>query len=97
MEFLKSFLPIIIYIALIVFIVVAIILGIKLIIVITKAERVVDNVEKKVNALNGLFNIIEATSNKINGVYEKLFSILSSAVTKVLKKKDEEEEYEEEK
>ena len=59
MEFLNGVLPIIIYILLIGLLIIGIIIGIKLIITMNKVEKIVNNVEGKVNSLNGLFNIIE--------------------------------------
>ena len=97
MEKLGSILPIIIYILLIGLIVLGIIIGIKIIITMNKVEKVVDNVEQKVNSLNGLFNVIEVTSDKISGVYTKLFDIVRGCFEKVfLKGKEREEEYEQE-
>ena len=51
-------LPIILYILGSILLVVLIILGIKLIITMNKIEKVVDDVNIKVNKLNNLFNII---------------------------------------
>ena len=46
MEFLASFLPIVIYILLIVLIIIGIIIGIKIISTIDKATKIVDNIDK---------------------------------------------------
>ena len=64
MDFWLSFLPIIIYILLIILLIVGIILGIKSIITINKVEKVVDDVNEKVESLNGLFQIVDFTADK---------------------------------
>lgn len=79
-------LPIIIYLLLIVLLVVAIIIGIKLIITMNKLERLVDDVNKKAESLNGVFAIINAVSNKANFIYERLVDIVGNILDKVLTK-----------
>ena len=93
MAFLKDFLPIIIYLALIVFIIVAIIIGIKLIIALNKINRIADNVEQKVNTLNGAFALIDNVTSKVNGVYTKLADIIIGAFEKVFSKKERDDEF----
>ena len=67
MEFWLTFLPLVIYILLIILLVVGIVLGIKTIITMTKVEKVVDNVNEKVESLNSVFNLIDFTTDKIAG------------------------------
>ena len=61
-----------------------------------KVDGIVDNVEGKVNSLNGLFNIIDKTSLKLNGIFEKSSDLVTKIVDKVLsiknKRKDEDED-----
>lgn len=83
MEMLKEVLPIFIYILLIALLIIGIIIGIKLIITMNKVEKVVDNVEQKINSLNGLFNIIEVTSGKITGVYEKVIDFIGGIIDRL--------------
>ncbi len=84
MEFLSQLLPILIYILLIVLLFVGIIIGIKIIITMNRVEKIVDNVEHKVNALNGIFDIIEITSGKITGAFEKVFDFGSNIIGKLM-------------
>ena len=72
MEFLKMFLPIVIYFLLIVLLVVLIIIGIKAIYLMNRVNTVVDDVEKKVQSLNGLFSVLGNISSRINYVYDKV-------------------------
>ena len=81
---------------LIVFIIIAIVIGLKLINTMDKIDRIVDNVDNKVNSLNGFFNIIDSTTLKISGIYNKLAELASKVVDKVFfsKKEREDEDYE---
>ena len=92
MEYLSNLLPIIIYILLIVLIILLIIISLKLIKTIDKTNDVVDNAYKKVKSLDGLFNIIDVTSNKITGISEKLFGGVSGLIEKIFKKEDKKDE-----
>ena len=72
MEFWQNFFPIVISILVIILLVILIIIGIKVIALINKANVVVDDVEKKVQSLNGLFSVISNVSGRINYVYDKI-------------------------
>ena len=97
MEFLNDWLPIIIYILLIILISLLIVLVVKLIKTMKKVDGIVDNVDKKVRALDGVFELIDTTTNTlatfgekvigaITGLFEKIFS------SKTKKTKIEEDE-----
>lgn len=94
MAFWLSFLPIIIYILLIIILIIGIILGIKGIITIKKVEKVVDDVNEKVESLNGLFHIVDFTTDKIVSLTDKVVDGLSSLASKLFfrKKKIRKEE-----
>lgn len=101
MDFLLKFLPIIIYILLIIILVVGIILSIKLIMTLNKVEKVVDDVNNKVQTLNGLFHIIDYTTDKIALATDKITDGVVLFFSKIFKnkkkkkiEKKEEEEYE---
>ena len=87
MEFLLQFLPIIIYILLIIILVIGIILGVKSIITINKVEKVVDDVNDKVQSLNGFFSLIDFTTDKLALVTDKLIDGISGIFTKLFMKK----------
>lgn len=95
MEGLSVVLPIVIYILLIVLIVVLIVIALKVIAVMNRVDRIVENVDDKVNSLNGIFNIIDSASFKLNNVYSKVISGVSSAVDKVFFSKESEDEEDE--
>ena len=71
MDFWLSFLPIIIYLLLIVILIVGIILGIRLINTINRVDKVVDDVNDKVQTLNGFFNLVDFTTDKIVSITDK--------------------------
>lgn len=87
MDFWLSFLPIIIYILLIIILIIGIILGIKSIITIKKVEKVVDDVNEKVESLNGLFQIVDFTTDKIVTLTDKVVDGLSGLASKLFFRK----------
>ena len=100
MDFLAQFLPIVIYFLLIILLIVGIILGIKAINAMNKVEKVVDDVNKKVESLNGFFNIIDFTTDKIVAFSDRLIDLITSAFSRIFfkkkKSKDDDEERENE-
>ncbi len=100
MEFWLAFLPLVIYILLIILLIVGIILGIKTIITMNKVEKVVDNVNEKVESLNSVFNLIDFTTDKIAAFTDRLVEVAGSVFSKLLfrnkNKKRKKDDYEEE-
>ena len=84
MSFLLDFLPIVIYFLLIIFLIIGIILGIKLIITLDKVEKVVEDVNDKVQTLNGFFHIIDYTTDKIAFATDKVVDTIASVFNKLL-------------
>ena len=84
-----------IYILLIIILIIGIILGIKSIITINKVEKVVDDVNEKVESLNGLFQIIDFTSDKLASITDRVVDGVSSFVSKLFFKKKKKREDEE--
>ena len=98
-KFLQALLPAIIYILLIVLIIIGIIIGIRAIQTMRKLDKVVDNVNDKVESLNGLFNIVHFTTDKISLITDKVVDGASNLIGSIFKKRkrnkyedDEEEE-----
>lgn len=89
MSFWLEFLPIIIYILLIIMLLVGIVLGIKFIITLGKVEKVVDDVNVKVKSLDGIFHIIDNTTDKIVLVTDKVLDGLTSLIAKLFLPKKE--------
>lgn len=84
---LEALLPIIINSLIIILLIVVIILVIKCIYVIDATKRVLDNVESKVNSLNGLFSIIDLITGKVASTADKISDTIESFVKKLFSKK----------
>ena len=100
MEMLGEVLPILVYFLGSILLVVLIILGIKLIQTVDRANSILDDLEEKAKSLNGFFNVIDSFSNTIAVVGDRIIDggtgLISSFFHKRKKKKEEEEmdEYE---
>ena len=94
MEYLKDILPIIIYILLIILITLLIVLCVKALKTLKKVDGIVDNVDKKVKALDGLFSIVEVTTDKLTVATETIIGAVVGFVQKLFKSKkiDKEDE-----
>lgn len=95
MDFWLHFLPIVIYLLLIALLTIGIILGIKTIITMNKLEKVVDNVNEKVESLNSIFSIIDFTTDKIASFTDKVVEVAGNLFSKVLFRKKRNGESEE--
>ena len=88
MEFLQAFLPIVIYFLLIILIVVLIILGIKFLITVNKVEKIVDNVNDKLEAVSPIFNILGYASSQVTTVFDTVFEFIEGLLEKLFTKKN---------
>ena len=97
-NFLEVYLPICVNILLIVLLIVGIVLGVRLINTLNRINEVVDNVEAKINSLNGLFNVINFTTDKITAIGDKVVDGVTSLIRRFSRKKYsnemEEDDYE---
>ena len=91
-------LPILLYILGSILLVVLIILGIKLIQTVDRANAILDDLEEKSKSLNGLFTVVDNFSNAIaivgDRVVDGIAGMVSSFFHKRKKKKMKEEEIE---
>ncbi len=96
MDFWLSFLPIVIYLLLIIILVILIILGIQSINAMKKVNKVVDDVNNKVESLNGLFSLIDYAADMLSSLSDRLVDGITGVIAKLFnrKKKKEEEDYE---
>ena len=95
MEFLLQFLPIVIYLLLISLIIIGIILGIKLIISIDKVNKIIDDVNNKIERVSPLFDSLGMISDKVGGFFATVISTVESIVTKIFTKRKKESEIDE--
>ncbi|MBQ1550800.1 MAG: hypothetical protein IIZ67_01745 [Bacilli bacterium] len=94
---LNSLLITLLYVAGFVLLVVFIIIGIKLIGILNKVDRVMDDVEDKVSSLNGVFHAVDKFSDNINTISETIVSNVVGFISKMFGKKksiiDEEDDF----
>ena len=84
-------LPMVIYILLIVLLVILIILGIKLIFVVDKTDKLLTDVQTKVDSFNGVFKLIDTASEKINIGVSAIVDTIISLISKMFKKRKDED------
>lgn len=85
---LNEVLPIILYILGSILLGILIVLGIKLITVMNKMEKVVDDINTKVSSLNGVFSIIDATTDKLALLSDRMVDSISLIIRKLFVKKN---------
>ncbi len=90
MEFLQAFLPIMLYLVVIIFVIILIIFIVKAIEMLDRVNRIADDVEKKLNTLNGVFSVIDIVTDKVSLLSDFVVTTLSNAICKVLKRKRKE-------
>ena len=88
----NTFLSVLLYTAGIVLIIVFIIVGIKLIAVLDKVNRIADNVEEKVNSFNDAITTISKVADGFANISSSVVFGLSTVVSKLFNKKMKEEE-----
>ena len=95
-EYLETALQIVVNVLLIIILIVGIILGIKSIKTIDKIEKVVDDVNDKVQSLNGLFNVIDFTTDKLVSVTDRVVDGVTGLIGRLFSKKNKKLKEEEE-
>lgn len=90
---LTTVLSIILYIFGIILLGVLIVLGIRLIQMLERADKILDNVEEKVNSLNGVFNVINKATTGIDLISSKVVNTIVDMFSKIFKRKKEDEDY----
>ena len=88
----NALLYVLLYVAGIVLIIVFIIVGIKLIGILDRVDKVVDNVEEKINSFNGAISTMSKAADGIANISNSLVFGISSVVSKIFNKKIKEEE-----
>ncbi len=87
MESLGSILPIVIYVLLIIFLTVAIIIGIKVVFMLDKVNVLVDDVTTKVKTLDRIFKVIDIASDKVTAIGESILAYTTKLFGKMFRKK----------
>lgn len=91
MEALMEVLPILLYSLAIILVIVFIILGIKLIATINKANAILDDVERKSKSLNGLFNVIDSVTDTLSVLSDTVVASITSVLGKIIPKRKRKE------
>ena len=92
MGFLNDFLPILLYLAGFVLLIVLIIVCIKLINILDKVDKVVDDVNNKVSSFDSAIATFSKTANGLANISNSVVFGLTSAVSKIFHKKFKEED-----
>ena len=92
MESLNVLLPVILYIVAIILLIVLTIVGLRVIKILDKVDRVLDNVEEKVNSFNGAFSVLTRAADGFANITDSVVFGVSSAVSKIFNKFKKEED-----
>jgi len=93
---LKEALPVVIYMLLIVLLIVLIVFFIKAIYTITKVNKIVDDVDGKIQTLNGAFALIDTITDKVSSLSDFIVNIINEKLVKLFSRKKKEYDIEEE-
>ncbi len=85
-------LPVFINLLFIVLLVLLIILVINLLKTLKKANKTIDDVNQKLNSLDGMFSMIDQSTDFIVKVNDKILSFIMDKVNKLFRKKEEKED-----
>lgn len=86
------FLQMLVYIVLIILIIIFIIIGIKLIGTLSKVDKLLDDVQKKVDRTEEFFEMIDRVSDYASNIGDKIIGGVLKTVTKLLRKKGNDED-----
>lgn len=92
MECVNEVFPVILYFLLSILLVVLIVLCVKVINTLTKVNKVVDDVNFKVNKLNGVFNIIDSTTDALSLASDKIVDFIVNGISNLFSKKNKNKE-----
>ena len=95
MEYLSELFPVILYFLLIILVIVLIVLAVRLLETLKKVDHVVDDVNRKVNKLNGLFDVIDNATDTLSIMSNRIVSVITSGIDKLFTKKKNRKEDEE--
>ena len=85
------FLQLLLYVLGSILLVALIVLVVKLIITMNKIENVVDDINGKVRSLNGIFSIIDMTTDKLALLSDRLVDVVTTIIRKIFKRKEDSE------
>ena len=86
LDFLLQYMPILIYILLSILIVLLIVISIKVINTMNQVSDIVNDVDKKVKSLNGIFNIVDLFTDKLSSITEVISDSIVLFIKSVFKR-----------
>lgn len=92
MEFWLSYLPIIVYILLIVLLFILIVLGIKTLNIMNKVEVIVDNITEKIEAITPIFNMLDFAADRFSAITTSAVDGFTRFIGKLINRKGKKEE-----
>ncbi len=84
---LEQLLPILLYISLIILVIFLIVLIIRLIKTLNRVDIILDDVNRKMIKVDGLFDIIDRTTDYASSISDKVISSISNAINFVFRRK----------
>ncbi len=84
--FLNVFLPVILYIVAIILLIVFIIVGLRLIKLLDKIDRIADNIDNKVNTFNGALKVLKNASDGIASISDSFVFGVTNIISKLFGK-----------
>ena len=94
MEMLNVILPVLLYVVGIILLVVLTILGVRLIQVLNKVDRVIDNVETKINSFNNAFDVVSKATDTFAVLGDSVINTITGIISRIFNKKlNKEEDY----
>ncbi len=94
MEDISIVLQVVTYIFTIALLIIGIIIGIKVIGLSDKVDKLLDDLQDKATTLNGAFNVVNKFSTGMDLVSSKIINTITSLISKIIKKKEDEDENE---
>ena len=92
MDFLNTFLPVILYIVAIILLIILIIVGIRVLGMLNRVDKMLDDVEKKVNTFNNAIAVMGKAADGIANISDSVIFGVTTAVSKIFNKKSKEED-----
>lgn len=86
-EFWLEYLPVVIYFLLIALLIVLIILGVKLIGTVTKVDKIVDNINEKMESINPIFHLIDFATDRIASLSDTFIDYFTNILGKLIGRK----------
>lgn len=93
---LNDLLPIILFIVLIILVIICIIIGIRLIGTLNKVDGLIDDVNLKMSKVDGIFTLIDKTTDYASGISDKIINSIVSLFRIFKRKNRKDDSYEEE-